>query len=183
MSFTKHREVLLKDPLSELTRNKRKYLLLSSAVAIAIGKAGFIPTEISALGIKLQQSDQNKLVFFVSCIVLYFLISFLLYAFSDFLAWRLQIIDMRKDNAIHELEKDYDAQINQRTSEHTVTFAPTKETAADLLVKNKAIDKLCTQIDNEKTTKLLLNSTSPVIILKGILDFVVPIAIGIYAII
>lgn len=80
-------ETTIKDDfLSELTRKKRRDLLGVSMVGIVIAKTGLIPTEISALGIKFNQIDQQSFARLLSLVVLYFLVGFVIYQFSDFLA-------------------------------------------------------------------------------------------------
>lgn len=55
-------------------------------VGIVIAKTGLIPTEISALGIKFTQIDQQYFAWLLSLVVLYFLVGFVIYQLSDFLA-------------------------------------------------------------------------------------------------
>jgi hypothetical protein len=45
--------------------------------------------KISALGIEFSQTDQKSLLSILALITLYFLVAFILYAGSDFVAWRL----------------------------------------------------------------------------------------------
>lgn len=80
---------LVKDPLSEVTRNERKTLLGASAIGIAMVKANIIPQKISALGIDFQEINQNLLLKSVAFVILYFLVAFLIYSTSDFLTWRI----------------------------------------------------------------------------------------------
>ncbi len=73
----------LQDPLSVTTRKTKKNLLLLSVLGITIAFAKIAPTEISALGIKIIIKDtQNLLLILVGAIV-YNLISYFVYAYSD----------------------------------------------------------------------------------------------------
>jgi hypothetical protein len=78
---------VLRDPLSDVTRKERVYLLGGSIIGIAIVKTGLVPTQITALGIEFDATNQKTFLFLLGLVVLYFLIAFLVYAASDFLAW------------------------------------------------------------------------------------------------
>jgi len=78
---------VLRDPLSEVTRTERVYLLGTSVVGIAILKTGLIPTRITALGIEFERANQELFLLLLGLVVLYFLVAFVIYAASDFLAW------------------------------------------------------------------------------------------------
>ena len=83
---------LLVDPLSDIARRERRNLMVSSAAAILVTRAGLIPTQISALGIGLSAPDQAAFLIFLSAVVLYLLVAFVVYGFSDFLVWRHRYI-------------------------------------------------------------------------------------------
>jgi hypothetical protein len=78
---------VLRDPLSEVTRKERVYLLGSSIGRIAILKTGLVPSKITALGIELEKGNQEIILSLLGLVVLYFLAAFVVYATSDFLAW------------------------------------------------------------------------------------------------
>ena len=77
------------DPLSQHTRGVRKSLLVSSVIAIAVAKTGFIPTKVSALGLEFSQADRGSMLWLIGAVVAFFLLSFLVSAFGDFMAWRM----------------------------------------------------------------------------------------------
>jgi hypothetical protein len=78
---------ILSDPLSDVTRKERLYLLAVSIIGIAIVKTGLIPTEISTLGVKFEEANQKTLLFVFALVALYFLAAFLIYAVADFYTW------------------------------------------------------------------------------------------------
>src|SRR5215208_4054054 len=78
---------VLRDPLSEVTRKERVYLLGTSIVGIAILKTRLVPSRITALGIELEEGNQEIFLSLLGLVVLYFLAAFVVYAASDFLAW------------------------------------------------------------------------------------------------
>lgn len=82
-------QVSLRDPLSQVTRGERRMLLGVSVLSIFIARTGLIPTKISALGVELGASDQRAFLLVMSGIVAYFVIGFVLYGLTDFLAWRI----------------------------------------------------------------------------------------------
>lgn len=89
MTKLRSQDVRLRDPLSDVTRRERRALLGSSTLGIVIVKTGLVPSKITALGIEFTQADQRSLLLSIAAIISYFLIAFVVYAASDFLAWRL----------------------------------------------------------------------------------------------
>lgn len=90
-------EVLLSDPLTEITRKTRLYLLIASVVGVAVAKAGLVPSEISGLGFGVafrEAVDLNPLYVILAAVIGYFVWAYFLYASSDFLIWnhRLRVI-------------------------------------------------------------------------------------------
>jgi hypothetical protein len=47
--------------------------------------------KISGLGIEIEGADQRALLYYIACVIVYFLFAFIIYATSDFLAWLLAI--------------------------------------------------------------------------------------------
>lgn len=78
---------ILKDPLSDVTRKERVYLLVTSTIGIAIAKTGLIPSRISALGIQFEEANQSALLLLLGSVAAYFLVAFIIYAVADFFAW------------------------------------------------------------------------------------------------
>src|SRR2546430_6802694 len=103
-------DVRLRDPLSNVTRNERKLLLAVSAIGLVLRNAGLVPTKIAALGIEFSQIDQKILLRATGLIVLYFLCAFVLYAVSDFVAWRLEFHGARREGALEQLRKQREFQ-------------------------------------------------------------------------
>lgn len=78
---------ILKDPLSDVTRKERIYLLATSTLGIAIVTTGLVPSRISALGIQFEETNQRTLLLMIGIVVAYFLVAFIIYAVADFFAW------------------------------------------------------------------------------------------------
>jgi hypothetical protein len=91
-------EVLLGDPLSEVTRKTRLYLLAVSLIGVAMVRTGLVPTKIATFGIELEQPNRSALLFLIALVNLYFLAAFVIYAVSDFRKWRGQVEAARENN-------------------------------------------------------------------------------------
>lgn len=83
----------LADPLSPIARSERRNLLLAAAAGILVAKVGLIPTQLSALGISLTVTNQSAFVIVVIFTVIYFLGAFFFYGLADFLIWRKKYQD------------------------------------------------------------------------------------------
>ena len=103
-------EVLLRNPLSEVTRSERRTLLGASAVGIIIVKTGLVPSKISALGIEFSQADQKSLLFAIAAIITYFLAAFMVYAASDFLSWRLSMYSALREIRFNKMMEGKDTE-------------------------------------------------------------------------
>jgi hypothetical protein len=79
--------LFLKDPLQETSRKERKALLIVSILGIFIAHTGFVPTEITALGIVFKTGEQIAWYVMLALISLYFLCSFSLYCSVDYVTW------------------------------------------------------------------------------------------------
>jgi hypothetical protein len=88
-------EIALRDPLKEVTRRERLYLLGMSLVGITIVWTGLIPQEISTLGITFGEADRQGLLRVLALVIGYFWAAFVIYAASDFLAWRSALKNAR----------------------------------------------------------------------------------------
>lgn len=76
------------DPLSEITRRERRYLLGVAFVSIIVARAGLVPTEISNLGITFSEVDRSIILKAAATAISYFMLAFVLYGIQDFFAWR-----------------------------------------------------------------------------------------------
>ena len=76
------------DPLNEVTRKERRALLGTSLLTLAIVWGNLVPKEIKALDIKIEASEEAGLFLSLSVALLYFILAFIVCAYSDFTAWR-----------------------------------------------------------------------------------------------
>ena len=78
---------------------------MSSVIAIAVAKTGFVPTKVSALGLEFSQADRGSMLWLIGAVVAFFLLSFLVAAFADFMAWRMSHMAKAWDEDSIEYEK------------------------------------------------------------------------------
>jgi hypothetical protein len=73
--------------LSEQSRSFHRSLLIASSIAILVAWLNLRPTKISALGVSLQTSDFHAIKIGLLVVVLYFLVAFVSSATVDYVAW------------------------------------------------------------------------------------------------
>jgi len=160
----------MRDPLRELTRKERRTLLGVSIVSIGIVKTGLIPTEISNLGIKFAPADQSALLKVLAACVGYFLIAFVIYWVSDWLAtrWALQ----------HALEADLPIELDamERDLRSRLEAVQTSEAAATAL---QARADFLTYM--RQKARRIAAATTPILIVRNIWELAVPVGVGTYA--
>lgn len=76
------------DPLSEVTRKERRVLLGLSVLGLALVKVPLVPERFATLGIEFTRPNQSTFLTIYALVVFYFLVAFLIYAFTDYVAWR-----------------------------------------------------------------------------------------------
>lgn len=57
-------EILVRDPLTPVTRKERLYLLAVSMIGIAMVRTGLVPSKIATFGIELDKPNRHALLFF-----------------------------------------------------------------------------------------------------------------------
>lgn len=172
--------LLLRDPLSEVTRKERVYLLGSSIAGIAIVKMELIPTRITTLGIEFDAVNQETFLFILGLVVLYFLAAFLVYAASDFLAWteeyraaleeiRRPQLDLFKELAIWRDHLREQAGISRGEEEHEQDIPP--EIGQYLDAAAPDLDRL----DRTRKTGVAVATV------RALFEYLLPVLLGAYA--
>jgi hypothetical protein len=156
-------QIAIRDPLSEVTRNERRFLLGVSIIAIALVRTGLVPSKISALGIEFSQTDQKSLFSVLALITSYFVAAFALYASSDFIAWRL---------AFRASLRDWVEQMKKRDEERS------KLKAEDRSDRHPAEDYYERYMRRWRIVSIISRPTS---FLRAVFEFILPIMVGIYA--
>ena len=88
MSEILTRDLVRNDPLTEITRKERRALLGSAVLGIALVKVPLVPSKLSAFGLDFDAPNQRTLLALYALVVGYFLVAFLVYALTDYVAWR-----------------------------------------------------------------------------------------------
>ena len=151
----------LSDPLSELARKERRNLLAASTLGIAIAKVGLVPEKISALGIDFSSTNKGALLLLLVGLVVYFLLSFLIYGLADFARWRREVLSSELD-VIQDIRHPKKA-----------TLA-----ATDRVVQpgSEPMEKVAQKLIDVRMAEMnTWNRVSrPIAILRGLFDFVIP---------
>lgn len=166
------REIAVSDPLSEVTRGERKTLLGASAIGIVIVKTGLVPSKISALGIEFAQTDQRALLLAIGAIVAYFLCAFMIYAVTDFMAWRYRL---------HKAALLVDLEYGKKVTTVPVVTELDSEGKRRKVEVDEKMKELHLVTVGEREGRL--NSRSYAVSkLRAVFEFIVPVIIAIYAI-
>lgn len=152
-----NRDILLNDPLSEVTRKERRMLLGVSVLGTALIKTGLVPTKISALGVEFDKTNQQALLGLLALVALYFFFAFVIYAAADFLAWRRALVAYRVE----------------RMREHVRLK---HELAEERLHQEEAF------LWEQSRGYAFFSLAGPVSVVRATFEFVLPVVVGIYAI-
>lgn len=154
-------DLKLRDPLSDVTRKERKFLLGISVLSITLVKAGIMPTKLTVLGVEFGKTDQQSLLWVLGLITLYFLIAFMIYASSEFLAWRMDFY-----HAYMELLSKFFGTVGT-----SIEIAPEK------------LREYETNYRKRLSNRIIFVLSGPVSILRAIFEFLLPVVVGVYTII
>lgn len=158
-------EEIIKDPLSEETRKSRKSLLAFSFIGITMVHTGFIPTKIDSMGIQFSEMNQNKILLTLGVVIIYFLISFLIYSTSDFLILKIKILNNWRSYLDKQIE---------------IAEKPDKKYEAAQAL-HLAIEKQ-NVVKAYKNFKYISFSSKVISVLRTFLEFIVPVLIALYSI-
>jgi hypothetical protein len=153
-------EVLLRDPLSDIARKERRALLAVATIGYIVVRTGLVPEKIEALGVTFSAKEQGAVLAVFGLVVIYFTVTFVLYAATDALAlaWHIHL-------AKRQLYDEVQAEL---AAEHS--------RAGEQPVEGRRI------WPNIVEPRFGYKCTIPVVaLLRGIWDFVVPVVIGVVA--
>ncbi len=174
MEATTHR---INDPLSDVTRKVRRNVIVTSTVAIIMVYANLLPSKIDSLGIKFNDSHQSILIEVIFFSLLYLLISFLIYAVSDFLKWKISLTDLVLKERHTEIEGFIEEQRTRRSKPSLLEEATDEEMENFKLSDYK--QKLSEELRNR--TKLYNGPVTLVSILRAGIDFIAPVIVAAFA--
>ena len=158
------RDVLLHDPLTDVTRKERRMLLATSLLGVGLVKTGLVPTKIEALGVEFDKTNQQALLFLLAIVVGYFFVAFLVYAAADFLAWRRAL-------RAHELER-MDKYIQRERA---------RQSSADDAIYQQAAEYFGPK-EFSMARAVFFNMAGPVSIVRAAFEFLLPLLVGGYAV-
>ena len=145
---------MLRDPLSDVGRKERRSLLAVAVVAILVGQTGLVPEKIENLGITFTAPERAALLRVFMAVVGYYTLAFVFYSMADFL------------NYLHAVHLG--GQEIRRQNFSATNFK----------------DNLMKPGEPEVSTPWrMIGLVSPVSVIRGIFDFVVPLAAAIYAVV
>jgi hypothetical protein len=159
--------------LSPVTRAERRSLLLVSAVGIVIEKTGLVPTKITTFGIVFSSTDRSVLLALIGGVVLYFLCAFAVYGWTDFIAAHRATSSERREALTARLRDEEllrDAEDESSTTSREVAEAQIR----------RAVDEWIEEQWGEKLARLWIGERFAVIT-RGLLEWVFPIVLGVYA--
>lgn len=78
-------------PMSDVTRKKRKSLLLASLIAFTISIGGLVPKDIKAFGISLSASERDSILIIIALSIIYLSLGFWIYSLADLRSRKLAI--------------------------------------------------------------------------------------------
>jgi len=175
----------INDPLSEVTRKERRSLLGVSALGVAMSATGLIPTEISALGIKFPPTEQAMFVRAITGVVFFYLIAFIVYAWSDYISWKIELQEwlieqhptFDGDEYQEEMKYEYykrEAYLISLEEQGEVKRAEDYEKS---LIHNRVKSALEAEYNKQKDQIPLVSK------LRALFEFILPVVIGSIAII
>ncbi|MCX6953041.1 MAG: hypothetical protein NTV51_12880 [Verrucomicrobia bacterium] len=161
-------DIALGDPLTEITRKERRNLIGLSAVGLFVAWAGLVPSKISALGIEFNKTEQEYFKIGISFGVLYFTAAFGLYAWSDFLVWRLRQIRSVNAQAAASAEKEVGL-FGASGAYEQVRKMELDRLGKDTLFKFPLL------------TRIFSSATRPTAMVRAGFDFLFPLVLGVVA--
>jgi hypothetical protein len=134
-------------------------------LGIAVAQAGLLPSEISSLGIKFGASSQSVLLLLLGLICLYYLAAFLVYAASDYVAWKIALRD-----AIHSVWFRPREKIEEPETEEDVCRAIRRDESFEEFMQKHNTSVFLAEI-----------ALLPVSRARALFEFLLPAAVGTYA--
>jgi hypothetical protein len=168
---------LTQDPLSAQSRAQHRNVLLVGAVSILVAQLNLVPTRISALGVNLQSDDRHAIRIALLIVVFYFTVSFLITASADILGWLVRYREGRDARS--------EAHLNLRRID--TEMAKLREQVADeperRTLAQRRFDEAVVQTLDIHARLPLYQLLLPINLARAFIDFAVPIAVAITAIV
>jgi hypothetical protein len=159
------KDLITYDPLSETTRKERTALLGLSILGVALVKVPLIPEKLALLGIEFAKVQQGTFVRLFALVIVYYIVAFSIYAFTDYVAWRRKEVI-----TLHE----YGHQNDERKANNKATLDLLKKTSPAEFQPNRNIEL---RYVGFASYWLALGAAR----LRAVFEFILPIAFALYA--
>jgi hypothetical protein len=165
---------VVEDFLSVEARGHRKVLMLLSGLAIVVWAADVQPTRISTLGVDLAPNETSRLYVALLVVIIYFLLTFLVYAYNDLLRLRDTRFTARQAHKFAKpyLERHARALADKRRSPGTGSQQERDEI-------RQAIEQYEHEIESWTSLGTLLSVAGRVGRIRVMADFVVPVVMAV----
>ncbi|MGF1903440.1 hypothetical protein [Aliivibrio sifiae] len=150
-------ERALVDPLSEVTRKERRMLLGLSMLGVFFAKTGIVPSKVNALGIELAATEKSSFFYVLAAMLVYFVCAFILYAFSDFIVWKKEMIEL-------DVSKYEDHVVERENEYHRRTPVAEEVHSSRLMLYRK--------------NRVWLSAKKPVSLARSFFEFILPVIVG-----
>ncbi len=174
MTLTPYERTLrrVSDPLSDESRKVRKTLLMWSLLAAAITIGGLLPTEISALGLKISPANKTTMYWLVAAIIGYHILAFIAYASADAARWyvTLSSTDWEED------EDNY-----QKYKSETLARSKLTQEDRDFMEEQEQRLGSLWRSDASSTYGRIEKAAPAISIWRALIDFALPIFVGFVA--
>lgn len=186
MEYDPKNDPRLSDPLKEITRKERRYLLGVSVLGIAIVKAGIVPTKLTTFGVEFEKVNQQWLLLVLGFVILYFLIAFIIYSTSDFIVWRLTFISIykRRLKALIRRKETIASEISETEElieELKKRLIDTEYTSP--ILESHDYQKKNARFSDPYNIKSVIKLVEPISITRATFEFLLPLCVGIYTVI
>ena len=149
---------LLGDPLKEVTRKERRALLAVSIAALIVAKTGILPGKIESFGIELPATGKPTALLIFAGVVAYLLLAFIVYAVSDFIVWQRSYYELIDRLEFERAQERHKAE---------------QEGATNVII---GIAPVNARLEAWKSS--LRWAIAPTSVVRALVEFLLPIAIG-----
>lgn len=176
---------LLQDSLRDVTRKERRALLGLAAVGIVVAKTKLEVSQLTVLGLSCKSIPNLDLLLYLGCLVLYFLVAFLVYVVSDVTSWWF----CESDTNWKSMRTDYQLEFERQQKQHrensedkqgiSSSIFPSQQEIADAQRNARSFDPV--KLAQKRRDSFLC--VSQLSLATWVLfDIILPFPVGLYAI-
>jgi uncharacterized membrane protein len=177
---------LLQDSLRDVTRKERRALLGLAALGMVVAKTKLEVSQLTVLGLSCKSIPNADLLLYLGCLVLYFLVAFLVYVLSDVTSWWFS----ESDTNWRSIRTDYQLGIENQKKQHTEKHDNTQENSLSSIIpsRQQMADSQRNATGFESVTRARKSRDSSLRVSQVslatwvLLDVILPLPVGLYAI-